>query len=81
MNNNIIQINELIKAIQENEYIDCSKDDLYDGNIYESIIFYLNFCKNWFMFQQLDKLEDELINGISDIEPKGLLSALKEKGE
>lgn len=81
MNNNIIQINELIKTIQENEYIDCSKDDLYDGSIYESIMFYLNFCKNWFMFQQLDKLEDELINGTSDIEPKGLLNDLKESGE
>lgn len=81
MNNNIMQIDELIKTIQENEYIDCSKDDLYDGVIYESIMFYLNFCKNWFMFQQLDKLEDELINGTSDIEPKGLLSVLKEKGE
>jgi hypothetical protein len=81
MNNNIIQIDELIRSIQENEYIDCSKDDLYDGGIYESIMFYLNFCKNWFIFQQLDKLEDELINGTSDIEPKGILSILKEKGE
>ena len=61
MNNNIIKIDELIKTIQENEYIDCSKDDLYDGAIYESIMFYLDFCKNWFqginMIKEIEKWE------------------------
>lgn len=73
MNNNIMQINELIKIIQEDKY--------YDGAIYESIMFYLNYCKNWFMLQQLDKLEDELISGTSNIDSKELLSILKEKDE
>ena len=59
MNNDIIQIDELIKTIQENEYIDCSKDDLYDGSIYESIMFYLNFCKNWFQGINLMKEWEE----------------------
>lgn len=77
MNNKIMNINELIEMIDENGYIDCKKVDYYDTT-YESIMFYLNFCKNWFLMQTVDKLNDELINGTSDIEPKGLLNELKE---
>lgn len=58
--NDIINIDGLIKTIEENEYIDCSKDDLYDGVIYDSIMFYLKFCKGWFIGQQVDKLENEM---------------------
>lgn len=69
--NNIMDINELVKMIEEMEYIDCKKDD-YNDVTYESIMFYLNFCKGWFVMQQIDKLKDEILNGKSDKEPKGL---------
>jgi len=40
---NFIEINELIKQIEESGYIDCSKHtDYADENEYASILFYLN---------------------------------------
>lgn len=52
----IMPINDLIKMIEEMEYIDCKKDDYYDVT-YESIMFYLNFCKSWFLIQKIDEIE------------------------
>lgn len=59
--NDVININDLIKTIEENEYIDCSKDDLYDGDIYKSIMFYLNFCRGWFKCQQLEHEYEKIL--------------------
>ena len=52
----IMSINDLVKMIEEMEYIDCKKDDYYDVT-YESIMFYLNFCKSWFLIQKIDKID------------------------
>ena len=60
---NIMNIHELVDMINEMQYIDCKKDDYYDTT-YESIIFYLNWCKNWFLIQQIDNIDYKKIKEI-----------------
>ena len=49
--NSIININILYNKLKKQGYIDCSENE----NEYESIMAYLDFCRVWFLGQQINE--------------------------
>ena len=60
MIDDIIKVDDLIKKIEKDGYIDCNRDDPYDGDMYDTILSYLKFCKGFFMGQHIGDMFDEI---------------------
>ena len=63
MNNGHINIFRLIENIENRGFIECSNIEGDNKEEYESILFYLNFCKGWFIGQNMEKIKKDEING------------------
>lgn len=63
MNNKYINILDLIENINNKGFIECSNIEGDNKEEYESILFYLNFCKAWFIGQIAEKVIEDEING------------------
>jgi len=63
MKNKYINILDLIENINNKGFIECSNIEGDNKEEYESILFYLNFCKAWFMGQVTEKVMRDEING------------------
>ena len=63
MKNKYINILDLIESINNKGFIECSNIEGDNKEEYESILFYLNLCKTWFMGQVTEKLMRDEING------------------
>ena len=63
MNNKYINILDLIENINNKGFIECSNIEGDNKEEYESILFYLNFCKAWFIGQIVEKVIEDEING------------------
>ena len=63
MKNKYINILDLIENINNKGFIECSNIEGDNKEEYESILFYLNFCKAWFMGQATEKVMRDEING------------------
>ena len=63
MNNKYINILDLIENINNKGFIECSNIEGDNKEEYESILFYLNFCKAWFIGQIAEKVMRDEING------------------
>lgn len=73
MPDNIIEINELIKSIEECGYIDCNEYTNYvDGNEYESILWYL---------KQTQSIINDIRNMECDCDTKNYIEKQKKKLE
>lgn len=55
MNNKYINILDLIENINNKGFIECSNIEGDNKEEYESILFYLNFCKAWFIGRIAEK--------------------------
>ncbi len=63
MNNGYINIFKLIENIENRGFIECSNIKGDNKEEYESILFYLNFCKMWFLGQMMEEIKEDEING------------------
>ena len=63
MNNKYINILDLIENINNKGFIECSNIEGDNKEEYERILFYLNFCKAWFIGQIVEKIKEDEING------------------
>lgn len=61
--NKYINILDLIENINNKGFIECSNIEGDNKEEYESILFYLNFCKAWFIGQIAEKVIEGEING------------------
>lgn len=61
--NKYINILDLIENINNKGFIECSNIEGDNKEEYESILFYLNFCKAWFIGQIAEKVIEDEING------------------
>lgn len=61
--NKYINILDLIENINNKGFIECSNIEGDNKEEYESILFYLNFCKTWFIGQIAEKVIEDEING------------------
>lgn len=61
--NKYINILDLIENINNKGFIECSNIEGDNKEEYESILFYLNFCKAWFIGQIAEKIKEDEING------------------
>ena len=61
--NKYINILDLIENINNKGFIECSNIEGDNKEEYESILFYLNFCKSWFIGQNMEEIKEDEING------------------
>lgn len=61
--NKYINILDLTENINNKGFIECSNIEGDNKEEYESILFYLNFCKAWFIGQIAEKIKEDEING------------------